>query len=308
MSLRSILGDYLSVRRSLGYKLKDEGHLLSDFVAHVERSGASFITTLLALAWASRVGVTVNRQAKRLSVVRSFAKYVRTLDPRTEIPPPDLLPLHQSRTTPYLYSDEDVQGLITAARDLHGRLRSFTYVTLIGLLATTGIRVGEAIALDCSDVDWRDGLLVIRQGKLRKSREVALHPTTKAVLETYRHERDRVFPRSRAVSFFVSEGGTRLLRQNVHATIFGLIDQAGLAGRSPRRPRIHDLRHSFAVRTLVNWYQAKLDVEYRLPLLSTYLGHVSPASTYWYLTATPDLLDRAAARFQPLPSCGEVQP
>jgi len=296
MSLRSMLEDYLSVRRSLGYKLKDEGKLLSDFVAHVERSGDLFITTSLALAWASRVKATMNTQAKRLSLVRSFAKYVRTLDPRTEIPPPGLLPFHRSRPTPYLYSDDDVRALIRAARDLDGCLRPSTYVTLIGLLATTGIRVGESIALDCSDVDWREGLLVIRQGKLRKSREVALHPTTKAALEAYRQERDRVFPRSRAVSFFVSEVGTRLLRQNVHATIFGLIDRAGLAGRSPRRPRIHDLRHSFAVRTLVNWYQAKLDVEPRLPLLSTYLGHVSPSSTYWYLTAAPELMALAAQR------------
>ena len=301
MGLDQALKDYLAVRRSLGYKLKLQGKCLSDFVAYVEHSGNPFISTPIALTWATQpADATPNTWSARLGVVRRFAEYVRTLDPRTEIPSPELLPSRKVRPAPYLYSDGDVWALMQASRELRGPLRRSTYATLFGLLATTGMRVGEAVALDRPDLDWREGLLVIRDGKFGKSREVALHPTTQAAMRAYARERDRVFPRPRSISFFVSLAGTRLIRQCVHATFLRLVHRAGLADRRPRRPRIHDLRHSFAVQTLLRWYREGLDVQAKLPLLSTYLGHVNPSSTYWYLTAAPELLGLAAQRLERL--------
>ncbi|MCP5070850.1 MAG: tyrosine-type recombinase/integrase [bacterium] len=299
MGLDQALKDYLAVRRSLGYKLKLQGKSLSDFVACVEHSDNPFITTSIALAWATQpAGATPNTWSARLGVVRRFAEYVRTIDPRTEIPSPELLPSCKARSTPYLYSDADVRALMRAARVLRGPLRPSTYATLFGLLATTGMRVGEAIALDRADLDLREGLLVIRDGKFGKSREVALHPTTQAAMRAYARERDRVYLQPKSASFFVSLAGTRLIRQCVHATFLRLVHQAGLSNRRPRRPRIHDLRHSFAVQTLLRWYREGLDVQAKLPLLSTYLGHVNPSSTYWYLTAAPELVGLAAQRLE----------
>ena len=298
-ALRKAVRDYLEIRRSLGYKLKQTGRFLHDFVSHIEDSGTSFITEKAALAWATqRTDTTVRTQAERLSDVRLFAHYVHALDQRTEIPRKDLLPYRRERRSPYIYSDEGVKALMKAGRKLQGPIMRHTYPTLIGLLAVTGMRAGEAFALDHADLKEQEGFLLIRNAKFGKSRNVYLHPTTLEAMQDYARTRDRVFPCPRDSSYFVSTAGTRLLRQNVSIVFARLLKKAGLASEPGDRPRIHDFRHSFAVKTLIGWYRAGLDVETHLPLLSTYLGHVNPSSTYWYLTVAPELACLAAERLE----------
>lgn len=299
-ALRNSLDEYLAVRRALGFKLERAAHLLPDFVAHLERHGARTITTELALAWAQQPPDGHPAWwAHRLGIVRVFAKHMQALDARTEIPAAELLPGRARRATPYLYSDHDIERLMQTAHKLRHPLRAGTYTTLIGLLTTTGLRVGEAIQLDRQDVDWKHRLLVIRNSKFGKSREVALHDSTLEALRAYAHLRDRLIPRSKVPSFFLSTAGTRLHYKNVHFTYLMLVRGAGLERRSAQcRPRPHDLRHTFAVRTLLDWYRAGVDVEARLPQLSTYLGHVDPGSTYWYLSAAPELFALVAQRLE----------
>jgi integrase/recombinase XerD len=300
--LHRILRDYVALRRSLGFKLEREARLLPDFVACVEKSESPGITVPLALAWAKQPSdATSNWWATRLAMVRGFAHYARTLDPRHEVPPRDLLPVTRSRPSPYIYSEADVRALMDATHRvyrLRDPFRSHTYRTLIGLLASTGMRVGEAIDLDHTDLDSKEGILTVRNGKFDKSREVPLHPSTLDALREYACHRDRRFPHPQSSAFLLSLASTRLFYKNVHPTFLRLVEWAGLAKRQPRRPRIHDLRHSFAVHTLADAYHAGLDVERQVPLLSTYLGHVNPSSTYWYLSAVPELLGAAARRLE----------
>jgi integrase len=297
--LHRILQDYLSLRRSLGFKLEREGALLPDFVAFLEQSGSRVVTTPLALAWAKQSpDATPYWWATRLAMVRGFARYVRTIDIKTEIPPEDVLPRIRLRVQPYIYSDADVSALMVATHQIRSPFRAHTYRTLIGLLASTGMRVGEAIDLDHTDLDPERGVITVRESKFGKSREVPLHPSTLAALDAYANNRHRRFSRPRSPAFFLSLAGTRLIYRNVHPVFLRLVKWAGLAERKPRRPRLHDLRHSFAVHTLADAYRAGLDVERLVPLLSTYLGHVSPSSTYWYLSAVPELLGVAARRLE----------
>jgi integrase/recombinase XerD len=297
--LRQALDDYLALRRGLGHKMERAESLLSDFVEYFQGQGSSFVTTKLALDWASLpTDASSNRKAMRLCVVRGFAKYLHAFDSRTEIAPQQLLPYRKKRQTPYLYSDKDIVELLKAARGICTPLKACTYTTLIGLLAVTGMRVGEAIRLERADIDWCNKLLVVWESKFRKSRELVLHPTTIDALRTYARKRDQIFPHLRTPSFFVSQAGTRLRRSVVSTNFLTLARRAGLSERRPRPPHIHDLRHSFALKTLLGWYKAGLNVESRLPLLSTYLGHTCPTNTYWYLTATPELLRLAAERRQ----------
>lgn len=299
IDLHRTLRDYLGVRRALGYKLERAGRLLPTFVTFLEGSGAGFITTELALAWATQAGRGgAPWFATRLGLVRPFARYVSALDPRTEIPSVDLLPGRRRRTIPYLYSEADLQALLTAARSLRSPFIASTYATLLGLLACTGMRVGEVLALDRTDLDSRRGLIVVRHSKFGKSRLIPLEATTLRVLTEYGRDRDRTIHRATSPSLLVSSVGSRLDYRGVHHVFLRLLKSAGLADRRPRRPRIHDLRHGFAVATLLDWYRAGVDVQSRLPLLSTYLGHVSPSSTYWYLTATPDLIMLAHQRLE----------
>jgi len=289
--------EYLALRRALGFKLRAETWLLPAFVAYVRTHGSSVITTDLALSWARQPpDAHPNWWAKKLGVVRRFAKHRHASDPRTEVPPSDLLPYRSQRLAPHIYSDEEISALIDQAGCLRDPLQAATYATLIGLLAATGMRIGEAIGLDQHDVGWRRALVTVRDGKFKKSRELPVHHTTLAALHAYAEHRNRERPHRRAPSFFVSHAGTRLLERNIGRQFATLRDRAGLSRPSRRLPRIHDLRHTFAVRTLEEWYRAGVDVERRLPWLSTYLGHVSPSSTYWYLTATPELLSLAGAR------------
>jgi integrase len=305
-ALQQALRNYLELRRALGFKLKRHGALLPGFVASVEASGSSVITTAAALAWATKPSrATAKWAAARLAMVRAFAAYVQTLDPRTEVPPQELLSHPPRRKSPpYIYSDEEVEAIMDATDRITDPFRAHTYRTVVGLLASTGMRVGEAIALDRSALDCEEGVITVRNGKFGKSRAVPLHPQTSSALEEYARHRDRRFRRPASPAFFLSLVGSRLIYSNVHQTFFRLVAAAGLAAREPHRPRIHDLRHTFAVRTLVDWYRAGLDVESRLPLLSTYLGHVNPSTTYWYLAAAPELLGAAAERLEE--SLGEL--
>jgi len=292
------LTKYLSLRRSLGYKLDRTEKLLRQFIGYLEAKGVQAVTIENAVAWAC---LPANGDScwwtHRLSAVRGFATYLHTLDATTEVPPSDLLPWRPHRAIPYLYSDDDIAALIEAATMLRWPLRIAAYQTLIGLLATTGMRVGEAIRLDRSDLDVHHGVLLVRQSKFNKTRELPLHPTTLTALHRYLVHRDRHRPSTGTAALFISPAGTRLLYCNVQWTFQRLVGRVGLRARAGScRPRIHDLRHSFAVRTLLDAYRDGHDVQQRLTLLSTYLGHVNPAATYWYLSAAPELLALAAER------------
>ena len=297
--LRQALAGYLAVRRSLGYKLARPEKLLAQFITYLEDAGAATVTTELAVAWATQPGGDANWHAHRLSVVRGFAAYLHTIDPAAEIPPAGLIPARPRRATPYLYSDADVTALIAAAASLRFHLRTATYQTLIGLLAVTGMRVGEAIRLDRADLDLAAGVVTVRQSKFGKTRLLPLHPSATAALRGYLRLRDRLCPQPRTAAVLISPAGTRLLYCNVHATWKLLAARAGLKARSAAcRPRIHDVRHSFAVASLLAAYAAGQDGQARLALLSTYLGHVDPAHTYWYLSAAPELLALAGQRLE----------
>lgn len=294
--LRQAVTDYLRIRRAAGYKLQRDGRLLPDFIDFLERAGAERITSELAAAWATRPAAAHPAWwRQRLSIVRGFARYLQTIDPASEVPPAELLRAHRPRIAPYLYSHAEVAALLGAAGGLRPPLRAATYRTIIGLMSVTGLRVGEALALDRGDVNLRQGVLLVT-GKHGHEREVALHPTTTAALDRYRQMRDRHSPRPCTSAFF-SARGVRLSRGTFHDTFRGLVSKAGLEWRSERcRPRPHDLRHTMAVRTLLGWYRSGEDVDAKLPLLSTYLGHRDPVSTYWYLQGSPELLQLAGER------------
>jgi integrase len=298
--LRGHLVDYLALRRALGYRMVRPEKLLRQFLDHLDRAGESTITVATALQWARLpAGGDRNWWAYRLSAVRGFATYLHGIDPVHQVPAADLLPQRPRRASPYLYSDAEVAALIAAASTLSAPLRRATFATLIGLLAVTGVRVGEAIALDRGDVDLAAGRLTVRFGKFGKARELALHPSTIEQLRSYQDERRHLAPMTGTSAFFVSLTGTRLRYCNVHHAFHRLVRLAGLTPRSSScRPRIHDLRHTFAVRSMLDAYAAGQDGQTRLTLLSTWLGHVHPASTYWYLSASPELMAAAGDRLE----------
>jgi integrase/recombinase XerD len=301
-SLRSLLREYLALRRALGYKLYVHGLQLRHFVEFAEQVGATHITADLALKWAtedadaSRVWWT-----RRLDMVRGFARYCSSRDPRTRVPPPGLLPRRRHRQSPYLYRDEDIRRLLRAARKLTsaGGLRPHTFETLFGLYGATGLRTSEALRLDRDDVDLAQGVLTIRDTKFGKSRYVPVHSSTRHALQRYASIRDRLCPHPLSCSFFLSDRGTRLISRTVERMFLQLCREIGLRiPRGSRRARIHDFRHRLAITTLTRWHRRRLDVERHLPTLSTYLGHVGITETQWYLTATPALLRAVLLRVE----------
>jgi integrase len=298
--LRQELVDYLALRRALGYRLARPEKLLGQFLDHLDRTGEARITVAAVLDWAQLPAQgSSNWWAYRLTAVRGFASYLHALDPAHEVPAAELMPHRPHRATPYLYSDTDIASLIAATAALRTPLRRATFATMIGLLAVTGIRVGEAIALNRGDVDLRAGLLLVRHGKFDKARELALHSTTIDALRRYQRLRDRNAPDTETPALLVSTAGTRLIYCNVHHTFHRLVRLARLDPRSAScRPRIHDLRHTFAVRAMLDAYAAGQDGQMRLTLLSTWLGHVHPGSTYWYLSASPELMAVAGQRLE----------
>ena len=298
--LRQPLADYLTLRRALGFKLARHEKLLAQFLTHLEDGGITVVTVAAAVDWSViPSGGDGYWWGCRLSVVRGFAKYLNAVDSRHEVPPTDLLPQRPHRAVPYLYSDAEVAALIAAADSLGTPIRRATFATLIGLLRVTGMRVGEAIALDRDDVDLTDGWLLIRHGKFDKTRRLWLHPTSVEALGRYQQRRDDLLDGPRCESFFVSSVGTRLLYCNVQETFHRLVGRCGLSPRSTRcRPRLHDLRHTFVVSSMQQAYAAGQDGQTRLTLLATWLGHVHPADTYWYLSASPELMALAATRLE----------
>lgn len=300
-TLTAHVEDYLRLRRGLGFKLERAGHLLPQLVDHVEAAGSATLTTEAAISWARLpANARPNHWAARLSVARGFARYLQTIEPATEVPPEGVFPARRHRPAPYLWSHQDIHRLLDGARSLRPRLRAATHETLFGLLAASGMRVGEAVGLDRDDVTFDTGVITIRHAKFDRSRLVPLHATTTAALRSYATERDCLCPPRPSMAFFVSGAGTRLDRSAVAKTLRQITTAMGLR-TDTLHPTAHQLRHSFAVRTLIDWHRSGVPVDEHIATLSTYLGHVSPADTYWYLSASPELMglaaDRLAARF-----------
>ena len=305
-TLRQALQEYLNLRRGLGFKLKEAGKALLDFVNFMQQHRASYITQALALAWAQQpTNVQPAYWAQRLSFVRGFARYRSATDQRTQVPPQGLLPFQPKRARPYLYSDDEIRSLLGAALNMpcryeRGELRPWTYHCVFGLLSVSGLRLGEARNLELQDVDLDAAVLTIRGTKFGKSRLVPLHASTCKVLADYIARRKRHWAARPVSSYlFVSSWGTRLDSGDIHRTFYALSRQIGLRGVSESHgPRLHDMRHAFATNTLVRWYKSDQDPERRLPILSAYLGHVHVADTQWYLSGSPELMREAMRRLE----------
>lgn len=295
--------EYLVYRRKLGVDLKNAGPLLLQFARYADKRGhRGALTSRLAIRWAG-LPHNVSRPylARRLDIVRCFANYRAIYDPDTEIPPCDVFGPAYRRITPHIYTAAEISALLAAAGDLppQKELRPHTYATLFGLLACTGLRLNEALRLTRADVDWKRGLLAIRETKFRKSRLVPLHPTAIKALRKYARLRDHHHPDPKTDAFFVTVRGTRLCRSTVEGTFVKLRKKLSWTPRGGcRAPRIHDLRHTFACHRLALWYRQHADVEQQMLALSTYLGHTNVRDTYWYLTAVPELLQLAGTRFE----------
>lgn len=293
--LGSALGDYLRLRRALGHKLVEQEHQLTCFVGKLEDANTDYVTMIDILAFVldPDLDPASSTPAKRLMAVRGFTRYLSALDPRTEIPPAGLVSYRRDRRTPYLFSDDDVAAVVRATRDLApSAFRAKTLGCLIVLLAVTGMRVGEALRLDCGDVDWEQAVIKVRNTKFCKGRDVVVSASTIEALTEYRSQREVLHPVT--TKLFISLAGTAVIYTNFASTFHQAVINAGIGDSGRPHPHAHDLRHSFAVRTLLGWYRDGLDVEALLPRLSTYLGHRDPRFTYHYLTATPELLGYAA--------------
>jgi len=306
--LRKDLEEYLSIRRKLGFKLQWAGKLLHDFVVFAEKEGVSFITTELALRWATQpIDCQPAWAAARLGIVRGFAQYQSVIDSRTEIPSQELLPYRYYRRRPYIYGNDEVRRLIKAAQRLQPPLglRAATYSAVFALLAVTGMRISEPIGLNQEDVDLIHGILTVYQTKFGKSRLVPIHPSTQKALQQYASLRGRIFPKPETEGFFISEQGTRLTDWTVRSTFVKLSRQIGLRGpHDSYGPRLHDFRHSFAIKTLLAWYRKGVNVDRHMPELSVYLGHAHVSDTYWYLSAVPELMQLAAMRLEQIQKGG----
>ena len=312
-SMTAKVEQYLAFRRGLGYKLRIEGRLLEQFAHYADRTGhRGPLTVELALRWA-RLPREADQLywARRLEIVRCFARHLAAVEPATQVPPRHLLGTAHRRTTPHIYSNSEVAALITAAQQLHpaNGLRPRTHATLIGLLACAGLRISEALRLQRSDVDFHRGAVTIWETKFGMSRIVPLHPTATHALAMYARDRDRLISKAPCNHFFVSDWGERLPYSTVRTVFRKLCDGLRIKGLV-RRPRLHDLRHTFACRRVERWYDAGVHLPHAVSALSVYLGHAKVSDTYWYLTATPDLMARAAARFESFtrPAEGEVLP
>jgi integrase len=300
--LTKAIHDYLALRRNLGFKLRDAGIALEKFATFMEQQNAECVTTQLALDWAQQPsGAQPAFWAQRLSYVRCFAQHHVASDPNTEVPPPGLLPFRPARAHPHLYSLDEIERLLEQALQLSPstELRRWTYHALLGLLSVTGLRVGEALRLKLDDVDLDNGVLTVRGTKFGKSRLVPIHASTRDVLASYRSRRTSHLGDCNAPHFFVTRTGHQLDGGDVRRTFYRLSRQIALRGaQDSHGPRLHDFRHRFAVETLLSWYRSGQDVERRLPVLSTYLGHVHVSDTYWYLSAHPQLMTLAMTRME----------
>lgn len=310
-SMVQLAREYLAYRRDLGFELDMPGKYVLQFATYVDRTKyRGPLTIALALRWAQLPkGTTLVYRAQRLAAIRSFAKYCAVFDPATEIPPPGLLGPAHFRTTPYIYSEAELSVLLATARNLPPprntflpgkELRPHTYVTFFGLLACTGMRVSEALKLTRTDVDWDQGVLTIRMTKFRKSRLVPMHSSTILAMRRYAELRDRILPLAMSDAFFVSTRGTALSYSVAETTFIRYLrPQLSWSPQTGgRAPRIHDFRHTFACRRLLQWCKEGANIDHCIAALSTYLGHVEVRDTYWYLTGVPELFALVAARFE----------
>src|ERR1700751_66351 len=300
--LKEAIEDYLALRRGLGFKLKKHTRFLEEFALFLQRTDQTTITSRVAWQWAIEPQhIKPCEWAARLSAVPSFARYLSAIDPRTEIPPEGLLPYRTQRAKPYIYSDEQIRQLLGAAKAMPAThsLQPWTYHCLFGLLAVTGLRISEALNLRVTDVDWTEGILTIRHSKFGKSRLIPLHGSSIKILSEYGVRRDRLFTHRKSPYFFCSRCDGRLDEGQVRRTFYTVSRHIGIQEASPSRgPRLHDFRHRFAVETLLHWHRNGDDVHRRLPILSTYLGHAHVSDTYWYLTATPELMEAVCHRLE----------
>lgn len=298
-ALRQALTRYVLMRRGFGYRYDSEERCLGDFVTFMDAAQATVITRKLAMTWITRTQRA--SWPNRLSMVRGFARHLSNLEPETETPPTGIFPSPR-RPRPYIYTDAEIERLLDATLrwGLAKGINRRTYHCLFGLLAATGMRLGEAISLKRVDVDLGAGILTLRMTKGGKERLVPLHPTTTRALADYAAQRDDCRACHQSPWFFVLRGGQRLRHQYPERVFIGVLRQIGLRDPAPhsRGPRLHDLRHSFAVNTLLRWYRAGEDVERLLPTLTTYLGHSKVRDTYWYLSACPELMSEAARRLE----------
>lgn len=299
-NFHQLLTDYLSYRSGLGFGLRKQTTTLPGFVAFLEVHQQKQITTDAIVKWSQQPsGCHPNWWAERFSMARQFAVYCKSTLPQTEVPPAGLLTHTKHRPAPYIYAAQELRQLQVAAKNLSGRtgFRPAMYATLFGLLSATGLRVGEALHLNAADIDLTAGLLTIRGAKLNKSRLVPLHASSTTALQQYASQRNQMSPATADSAFFVHESGHRVSYASAYVTFQDLLRQVGLRTKGQHRgPRLHDLRHTFAVQTLVRWYQSGVDVRRLMPVLATYLGHTSVEGTYWYLSASPDLLAQAGER------------
>jgi len=300
--LQETLPQYLELRGGLGHKLAESARLLPRFVTWMEDNGHDRITIELAMQWCQLPAVSPGSTvwSRRMTAVRGFARYMSGVDPETQIPPPGLLPCPKRWTTPYVFTPAEIKTLIDGAARLPDTRMARTYTTLFGLLAATGMRIGEAIRMDISDINWEQGVLTIRESKFGKSRLIPLHLSITDKLAGYAGHRDDYRPEVRQNSFFISTTGRRLIYGCARSVFVRICTHSGIGAGFHRQVKLHDLRHSLAVTTLLDWYRDGHDVTARLPMLSTYLGHREPASTYWYLSASPQLLRVAADRLDPM--------
>jgi integrase/recombinase XerD len=297
-SLARAVDDYLALRRSLGFKLREYGDCLHEFVSFLAKNGAAHVTNKLAVEYATqRQNEKPVSWTRRLIIICGFARYRIGADPRTQIPPIGLMRFRSQRARPYLYSKDEIRRLLKAALKIESphKLQRHTYYCLFGLLAVSGLRLGEAINLQLQDVDWSEGVLTIRGAKFGKTRLVPLHPSTLAVLRNYADLRDKTFTGRILPSFLVTSHGTKLEKTNLSRIFRELSRQIGIRKPGVRHgPRLHDFRHRFAIETLLRWYRSGEEVTRRMPVLSTYLGHVNVSGTYWYLGSTPELIAAAS--------------
>ena len=297
--LRGQARDYLALRRAMGFKMEKYGPLLDSLAGYLDDAGLQSVTTQAAVEWAMLPqGVHPHRWKQRLDAARGFARYLAASDPAAEVPPAGLLDARPNRHRPYIFTRQEIAALMTAAGQHRWHLPAVTYPALFGLIASTGMRLSEATGLDDSDADLDEAMLTIRDSKFGRSRRIPLDATVTAALRDYLEWRRALRPAPAAPALFISAYGTRLLGHHAEAEFRRITALTGTGASAVNPPRIHDLRHTFAVRTLTGWYRDGGDVAARMPLLSAYLGHVSPVSTEWYLHAVPELLTLAAQRLE----------
>ena len=303
MSLLDEQQRYLSIRRRLGADLSTEERILRRFTTFADKDGAEYVDTRLIMRWLESLpAASAGTRGARFRVARQFALWLHGMDSRHEVPPQGLVPAHVQRVHPHIYSDAEIFAIVERTKTLPSvyGMRGLTCSTLFGLIAVTGLRINEALRLDQADLDIETGVLRVRFGKLGKERLLPLDRTVVQQLERYGRERDRLLGR-RSEAMFVTCEGHRLGDCGARYNFALVCQQIGLRQRQSQKrhgrgPRIHDLRHTFAIRTMLNWYRSGQDVGREMIKLTTWLGHASPANTYWYLEAVPELLELASAR------------